>query len=70
MTTKLFLVFVEIKKLSKTEREASTKALNDLMIKLGEVEDLKLKEELAEKILALCDQLKSSMVLDKYKGKL
>jgi len=57
-------------KMSKTEREQSTKALNDLMIKLGEVENLKLKEELAEKILALCDQLKSSMVLDKYKGKL
>ena len=59
-----------MKKMSKTEREASTKALNDLMIKLGEIEDKKLKEDLAEKILGLCDQLKTSMIMDKYKGKL
>ena len=59
-----------MKKMSKQKREASTKALNDLMIKLGEVEDKKLKEGLAEKILGLCDQLKTSIIMDKYKGKL
>ena len=34
------------------------------------IEDKKLKESLAEKILGLCDQLKSSLILDKYKNKL
>ena len=44
-----------MKKMSKTEREASTKALNELMLQLGQIED---------------DQLKTSMIMDKYKGKL
>ena len=59
-----------MKKMSKTEREASTKALNELMLQLGQIEDKQLKESLAEKTLGLCDQLKTSMIMDKYKGKL
>jgi len=56
--------------MSKKEREASTKALNELMIQLGQIEDKELKESLAEKIVGLCDQLKSSLIIDKYKNKL
>ena len=52
---------------SQEERESLTRTMADLTRLLGTVEDKGLKEKLEENILALCDQLKSRLIMDMHR---
>ena len=57
-------------KMSKEDRAKATQTMVDLVKVLDEVEDLALKEKLCDNIILLCDQLKSTFIMDKVNKKL
>ena len=52
---------------SQEERESLTRTMADLTRLMAAVEDKELKEKLEENILALCDQLKSRLIMDMHR---
>jgi len=47
--------------------EDVAETIHNLMALLSKIEDKKLKGKLEDQIIALCDQLKFTMILDKLK---
>ena len=49
--------------------EEVAETIHKLMSLLSKIEDKKLKGELEDQIIALCDQLKFTMIIDRVKEK-
>ena len=47
--------------------EECAETIHNLMALLSKIEDKKLKGELEDQIIALCDQLKFTMIMDRVK---
>ena len=52
--------------MSKNEETAET--IQELMHLLSKIDEKKLKEELEEKIIGLCDMLKYNLIMDRIKS--
>ena len=48
--------------------EEVAETIHNLMALLTKIEDKKLKSDLEDQIIALCDQLKFTMIMDKLKN--
>ena len=49
--------------------EDVAETIHNLMALLSKIEDKKLKGKLEDQIIALCDQLKFTMIIDRVKAK-
>tara|TARA_R100000541_G_scaffold10890_4_gene18966 strand:- start:6105 stop:6281 length:177 start_codon:yes stop_codon:yes gene_type:complete len=49
--------------------EEVAESIHSLMSLLSKIEDKKLKSDLEDQIIALCDQLKFTMIIDRVKEK-
>jgi hypothetical protein len=48
--------------------EETAETINELMHLLSKIDDHKLKSDLEDKIIALCDMLKYNLIIDKIKS--
>ena len=51
-------------KFSQEEREELLKTMSELIHLTGQVDDRELQNKLIENVLAMCDQLKSRLIMD------